>query len=237
MEELFNLTYKDEVDSIKDEPNYEEIGDSRYINHPDFEARLYWAFCRPSGSHPDQLKDKEPLVSIMAFNHSRLPALQRFSLVHKDVIVCDDLRKKIKNRARMLFRDLADNDFSELNSVLDIAPVYLDVAIDQLINGRKWNDIVAKESEATKLIDRAKQKNLDTQEFYEAIYAKLVDVSELDERELKEFLVSIAHMSGIDTKILEYYKSQAMINIEDSNIHILQKKGLENLVKKVKTDV
>ena len=61
----------------------------------------------------------------------------------------------------MLFRDLVDNDFKELNEVLDLVPVFLDVAVDQLINGRKWNDIAADEIEATNFLQRIKDhKNI-----------------------------------------------------------------------------
>ena len=156
MEELFSLKYKDEVEKLKDEDDFESLGDDRYINHEDFEARLYWAFCRPSGSVEAQIEDEHPLVSIMAFNHSKLGALKRFTLLHKDVVPDDELRKKIRNRARMLFRDLVDNDFSELNKVLDLVPIYIDVAVNQLINGRKWNDIVADPVEATIFLKKAK---------------------------------------------------------------------------------
>lgn len=104
MEELFSLKYKDEVEKLKDEDDFESLGDERYIKHEDFEARLYWAFCRPSGSVEAQIQDEHPLESIMAFNHSKLTALKRFTLLHKDVVADDELRKKIRNRSRMLFR-------------------------------------------------------------------------------------------------------------------------------------
>ena len=159
MEELFNLTYKQEVEELKEEDDFEAIGDEKYLNHPDMEARLYWAFCRPNGSCEIQIQDIDPLVSIMAFNHSKLNALKRFSLLHKDVIEKENLRVKIKNRTRMLFRALIDDDFSELNKVLDIVPVFLDVAVDQLKNGRKWNDIFADEIEASKFIKKAEISN------------------------------------------------------------------------------
>ncbi len=124
MEELFNLTYKDEVELLKDEDDFEALGDEKYLKHPDMEARLYWAFCRPNGSCEEQIADVEPLVSIMAFNHSKLPALRRFQLLNDDVIKKDNLRVKIRNRTRMLFRAMVDNDFTELNQVLDIVPVF-----------------------------------------------------------------------------------------------------------------
>lgn len=132
MEELFNLTYKEEVEELKEEDDFEALGDEKYLNHPDMEARLYWAFCRPNGSCEVQIQDVEPLVSIMAFNHSKLNAFKRFSLLHRDVVNKVELRVKIKNRTRMLFRSLIDDDFKELNKVLDIVPVFLEVAVDQL---------------------------------------------------------------------------------------------------------
>jgi hypothetical protein len=233
MEELFDLTYKDEVEKLKDEENFEQLGDAKYMHHEDMEARLYWAFCRPSGSHEKQLKDPHPIVSIMAFNHSRLPALKRFSLLHKDVIKDDNLRIKIAKRSRMLFRDLVDNDFIELNLVLDLVPVFIDVAVDQLKNGRKWNDeIYAKEIEATKFIQKA--KDFLDEEFFEALYLKLQNFEEFEASELKEFLEQLLEQKKqIDKTILEYYQQQALLWIEDSGLHVLQKKGLEKLTNKL----
>ena len=229
MEELFNLTYKEEVEALKDEENFEALGDEKYINHKDMEARLYWAFCRPSGSHPDQIKDPHPLVSIMAFNHSRLGALERFKILNPEVIKDDNLRKKIRNRTRMLFRDLVDNDFTELNQVLDIVPVFIDVAVDQLIHGRKWNDeIYAVEAEATKFLNKA--QNFINEELLEALFLKLQNFDEFETSEMKSFLENIiSQKEQIDKIILEYYKEKTFEYTQMSDLHILQKKGLEKL--------
>jgi hypothetical protein len=232
MEELFNLTYKDEVELLKDEPDFEKLGDEKYLNHPDMEARLYWAFCRPNGSREEQIADSDPLVSIMAFNHSKLPALKRFQLLNKDVITKESLRTKIRNRTRMLFRSLVDDDFTELNEVLDLVPVFLPVAIDQLKTGRKWNDIIVCEIEATKFIQKAKE--FIDKEFIEALYIKLPIFEELDSTELKELLEnSIKIKESIDELILNYYKEQTLIWTKNSDLHILQKKGLEKLANKL----
>jgi hypothetical protein len=232
MEEQFNLSYKEEVEELKDEEDFEALGDQKYINHDDFEARLYWAFCRPSGSHADQIKDKHPLVSIMAFNHSRLGALERFCLLHKDVIEDEELRKKIRNRARMLFRDLVDNDFNELNKVLEMVPIYIDVAVDQLINGRKWNDIVANEYEATLFLEKA--KDFIDEQFMEAFYEKLQKFEEFDTSEVKEFLEKLVPQKEyLSPVVLEFYYDQAMEWLDESDLHILQKKTLEKLAKKL----
>ena len=229
MEELFNLTYKEEVEELKEEDDFEALGDEKYLNHPDMEARLYWAFCRPNGSCEAQIQDIEPLVSIMAFNHSKLNAFRRFSLLHKEVIENSNLRVKIKNRTRMLFRSLIDDDFKELNKVLDIVPVFLDVAVDQLKNGRKWNDIFADEIEATIFIQRAREFIDDG--FKEALFYKLKDVSELSQDELKEHLeYLIQKKEQIDILILEHYKKEVQKWSDKSSLHLLQKMAIKKLV-------
>lgn len=229
MEELFNLTYKEEVEELKEEDDFEALGDEKYLNHPDMEARLYWAFCRPNGSCEAQIQDVEPLVSIMAFNHSKLNAFRRFSLLHKEVIENSNLRVKIKNRTRMLFRSLIDDDFKELNKVLDIVPVFLDVAVDQLKNGRKWNDIFADEIEATIFIQRAREFIDDG--FKEALFYKLKDVSELSQDELKEHLeYLIQKKEQIDILILEYYTKEVQKWSDKSSLHLLQKMAIKKLV-------
>ena len=229
MEELFNLTYKEEVEELKEEDDFEALGDEKYLNHPDMEARLYWAFCRPNGSCEAQIQDIEPLVSIMAFNHSKLNAFRRFSLLHKEVIENSNLRVKIKNRTRMLFRSLIDDDFKELNKVLEIVPVFLDVAVDQLKNGRKWNDIFADEIEATIFIQRAREFIDDG--FKEALFYKLKDVSELSQDELKEHLeYLIQKKEQIDILILEYYTKEVQKWSDKSSLHLLQKMAIKKLV-------
>jgi len=232
MEELFTLKYKEEVEELKDEENFEALGDKKYLQHKDMEARLYWAFCRPSGSCDEQLKDTHPLVSIMAFNHSRLPALKRFTLVHKDVIKDDSLRIKIAKRSRMLFRDLVDNDFKELNLVLNLVPIFIDVAVDQLKNGRKWNDIPADAIEATNFIQKAKE--FLNKEFFDALYQKLENFEEYDPNELKEYLeMIIEKKEHIDKTILEYFQKESHLWIENSDLHLLQKKSLLKLTKEL----
>ena len=233
MEELFNLTYKQEVEELKEEDDFEAIGDEKYLNHLDMEARLYWAFCRPNGSCEIQIQDIDPLVSIMAFNHSKLNALKRFSLLHKEVIEKENLRVKIKNRTRMLFRALIDDDFSELNKVLDIVSVFLDVAVDQLKNGRKWNDIFADEIEASKFIKKA--EIFIDESFKNALYFKLKNYSEFSLEKLKEHLEEmIEKKEMIDNIILDYYKNEGIKYLEKTNLHILQKMLIKKLTEKLK---
>ncbi len=139
----FTLTYKEQIEALREERDFEAKGDALFLHHEDVEARLEWAFYRPSGSHPDQVSDPDVMVSIMAFNHSRLGALERFSRLHVRVVEEDALRVKIHNRSRMLFRAMVDDDFTELIAVLELHPVFLHQACDQMMHGRIWNDTFA----------------------------------------------------------------------------------------------
>ncbi len=235
MEELFNLTYKAQIDEIKDDEDYEKIGDERYLNHEDEQARVLWAFYRPSGSHKIQVADKSPIVSIMAFNHSRLGALERFSLLHKDVISDENLRVKIRNRARMLFRSLTDGDFVELNLVLDLVPIFLDMAINQLKTGRKWNDTEIESIEATKFLNRV--TNIDKELFF-ALTQKLKNVKELNLEELKKFIkYLIENKNSIHEMILDYFYKEIKEWCKNSNLHILQIKVVEKMNREVVKEV
>ena len=82
-----------------------------------------------------------------------------------------------------------------------------------LINGRLWNDIVANEIEMSKFIKQI-QENEDIkidEDLLEALYRKLAIFEEFDKI------------------ILEYYKEKTFEYTQMSDLHILQKKGLEKL--------
>lgn len=153
METSSTLTYREHIELLKDDLDFEEQGDAIYLQHADDEARLLWAFHRPSGSHPIQVGDPNTEVAIMAFNHSRLGALERFTILNSTVIEDPDLRRHIRNRSRMLFRALVDNDFSELLEVLRLFPVFMDQACDQMINGRIWNENYASALRASQFLE------------------------------------------------------------------------------------
>lgn len=155
METSSTLTYREHIEALKDDLDFEEQGDALYLDHSDDEARLLWAFHRPSGSHPHQVSDRNTDVAIMAFNHSRLGALERFIRLNPAVIEKPELRRHIRNRSRMLFRALVDNDFSELIEVLTLFPVFIDQACDQMINGRIWNENYASPLRASRFLEMA----------------------------------------------------------------------------------
>ncbi|MFZ2890424.1 hypothetical protein [Sulfuricurvum sp.] len=183
---LSTLTYREHIEALKDDLDFEEQGDAIYLNHENDEARLLWAFHRPSGSHPHQVGDRNAEVAIMAFNHSRLGALERFTRLNPQVIENPDLRRHIRNRSRMLFRALVDNDFSELLEVLNLYPVFIDQACDQMINGRIWNENFASALRASQFLEMA-----DTyvdEKLCEGVLRRLKPVKELTFDEAKALL-------------------------------------------------
>lgn len=131
------LEYRAQIAKLAESDDFEKEGDALFLHHEDSAARLLWAFHRPGGSHPSQVADIDPVVSAMGFSHSKLGALERFRLLNPEVLESSELRQKISKRARMLFRSLADDDFSEMAVTVREFPVYAELSVDQLINGRK----------------------------------------------------------------------------------------------------
>ncbi len=137
MEKQSGLEYRAIIEKLSESDDFEKEGDALFLNHEDAAARLLWAFHRPGGSHPLQVADIDPVVSAMGFSHSKLGALERFRLLNPKVLESAELRQKISKRARMLFRALADDDFVEMAITVREFPMYAELAVDQLINGRK----------------------------------------------------------------------------------------------------
>lgn len=222
----FNETYKAEIEALREaEVGYEAEGDRRYLNHPDPEARLLWAFYRPSGSHPDQVSDSDIWVSIMAFNHSRLRPLERFSRLHPDVIGDEAMRVKVGKRARMLFRALADEDFTELVEVLKRWPQYIPLACDQIANGRKmnenlWVDLNAL-GEFLEIVEGQVGESV-----WSAITAKLPDFPEMELDAVMEYL-AILDSVALHPKISNHFVDRLHAYIQNARMHTLQKKALQ----------
>lgn len=137
MEKLSGSEYRQTIEKLSELPTFEADGDALFLRHEDSQARLLWAFYRPSGSHQEQVSDDDPVVSAMGFSHSRLGALERFRLLNPQVLQTPELKQKISKRARMLFRALADDDFKEMAITVREFPMYAELSVDQLINGRK----------------------------------------------------------------------------------------------------
>lgn len=218
----FTLTYKEEIEELQEHPDFEARGDERYLQHPDDEARLEWAFYRPSGSHPEQVSDKNVMVSIMAFNHSRLGAYERFTRLHPEVIADDALRVKVRNRSRMLFRAMVDSDFTELVKVLEFAPVFLDMACDQVINGRIWNDAYADPVAASRLCAMV-EKEMDDK-LAGGISRRLQPIKHMNSDEAKQYLGHLcAQVQNLHPYIKEHFAKAYEMWLDRAQLHPLQR--------------
>lgn len=216
------LSYKEEIEEIKDLSDFEKIGDEKYLEHKDDEARLEWAFYRPSGSHPSQVSDENPHVAIMAFNHSRLGALERFKRLNPDVVKDDILRNKIRNRSRMLFRAMIDDDFKELMAVLELYPLFLDMACDQMINGRIWNETYAEPLYASKFLYMAEDK-ID-ERLTEGVKRRLQPLKAFSVDECKAYLDTLTKLTEELHKIIkEHYVQEYEKWMSKTELHPLQK--------------
>ncbi len=230
---MYDLSYKEEIESIKDESDFERRGDALYLKHDDVEARLEWAFYRPSGSHPDQVSDPDPIVSIMAFNHSRLGAWERFTRLHPDVIKKPQLRIKIRNRTRMLFRAMVDDDLKELVKVLTFAPVFLDVACDQMINGRIWNESYADLEAVSEFVSMVEDR-MDG-ELSEGIKRRLQPVKKFSFEEAKSYLESLTALAqNLHSFIKAHYLGDYAEWLERTSLHPLQRIALRKMIDRLK---
>lgn len=227
------LSYKEEIEALRDDPEFESKGDAIYLYHDDKYARLEWAFYRPSGSHPDQVSDPNPIVSIMAFNHSRLGAYERFTRLHSDVIAKDNLRVKVRNRSRMLFRAMVDDDLTELIKVLEYAPVFLDIACDQMINGRIWNESYVNLEAASAFVYLV-EKRLDN-DLAQGIKRRLQPIKKFSFEDAKAYLEELNLLAqNLHSFIIEHYVDEYTKWLESTSLHPLQRIALQKQVDSLK---
>lgn len=233
METLSTLTYREQIEALKDDLDFEEQGDAIYLHHPDDEARLLWAFHRPSGSHPHQVGDPNTEVAIMAFNHSRLGALDRFTRLNPQVIDDPDLRRHIRNRSRMLFRALVDNDFSELLEVLRRFPVFVDQACDQMINGRIWNENYTTPLRASQFLEIVGE-DID-EALMGGVVRRLKPIKEMPYDEAKTLLSELAYqVQKLHEAIKRHYVLEFEQWIAREKLHPLQLIVLQKLINQLK---
>lgn len=219
---MYELNYKDEIEALQEESNFEAQGDLKYLYHEDDEARLQWAFYRPSGSHPAQVSDKNVIVAIMAFNHSRLRPLERFNIVNPQVIADEKLRIKIRNRSRMLFRAMVDDDFKELVAVLEKYPVFMNLAYDQMINGRIWNEFYADPVCASRFLELT-QKSAD-EKLIAGLKRRLQPIKSFNVDEAKRYLELLnLQVQNLHKIIKVHYVKEFESWMSHINLHPLQK--------------
>lgn len=221
METSSILTYREHIENLKDDLDFEEQGDAIYFDHLDDEARLLWAFHRPSGSHPVQVSDRNTDVAIMAFNHSRLGALERFSRLNPNVIDDPKLRNHIRNRSRMLFRALVDNDFTELLDVLRLFPVFIDLSCDQMINGRIWNEHYACALHASQFLELAAKYHSD--KLFEGVIRRLRPLKHQTFDEAKAVLSGlVSQVQKLHLVIKAHYVKEFEVWMKSEKLHPLQ---------------
>lgn len=219
---MYELNYKDEIEALQDDGDFEAKGDEKYLEHEDDEARLQWAFYRPSGSHPKQVNDKNVMVAIMAFNHSRLGSLERFDLLNPQVIEDERLRVKIRNRSRMLFRAMIDDDFVELVAVLEKYPVFMDLAYDQMINGRIWNETYADPVAASKFLEIAQE--IVDEKLQSGLKRRLQPIKSFDVDKAKSYLEFLtSQVQNLHIIIKMYYAEEFELWMVRQPLHPLQK--------------
>ena len=216
------MDYSKQIDKLREYKDFEARGDKEFLFHQDIEARVLWAFYRPSGSCERQLQDSAIDVAIMGFNQSKLPPLKRFTLVNSAIFETAELRHKSRNMTRMLFRSLVDDDFNELNQVLELYPVFYPLACEQIISGRMLNESYP-DLEALSIFMKNGAKFID-EKVLQAIFAKLQPIemqSDFDE------IVEILQTKNLHEGVRAYYKQALQLYIDGSDLHLLQKKVLE----------
>ncbi len=236
METSSTLTYREHIELLKEDLDFEEQGDTLYLYHEDDEARLLWAFHRPSGSHPAQVSDPNTDVAIMAFNHSRLGAYDRFTRLNPAVIENPDLRRHIRNRSRMLFRALVDHDFTELLQVLEFAPVFIDQACDQMINGRIWNENYATPLRASDFLYVASEYVDD--KLVQGVIRRLKPLDNYDFDDAKGLLTElVSQVQKLHPSIKAHYVDEFQKWIRSENLHPLQSIVLTKQIHQLKENL
>jgi len=171
----------------------------------------------------------------MAFNHSRLGALERFNLLSTEIINTPHLRNKIRNRSRMLFRAMIDSDFKDLVEVLKKYPVFFDLANDQMIHGRIWNETYAKPESASAFLELLHQHQGEIDEsLFDGLKRRLQPIEELSHDEAKEYLEELLNrVQNLHILIKEHFAQEFTQWLEAKDLHPLQKilwqKKIENL--------
>lgn len=228
MDALLDSSYKARIEALGEMDDFEALGDAEFLEHPDHEARLLWAFYRPSGSHPKQVGDENVTVAVMAFNQSRLQPLERFSCLNPRVVEEPLLRVKIQNRARMLFRAMADNTLEEMIAVLRRYPVYMETACDQIKNGRKYDNSPSDAKTLSELM-ALMGETLDV----EAVAALFTKLKRPESKEDVREIIRELEARRTDARIIRFYLDTISDWLASSDLHPLQKSVIQKEVKKL----
>jgi hypothetical protein len=129
----------------------------------------------------------------------------------------------------MLFRALVDNDFTELLMTLEFAPVFLDQACDQMINGRIWNEHYASPLRASQFLDLACEQLND--KLLEGVIRRLRPLKHQTFDEVKGLLAElVGQVQKLHSKIKEHYVNEFQQWMKSEKLHPLQVIVLRNQI-------
>lgn len=233
MEESFDQKYSKMIDAIRDFDDFEARGDEIFLKHEDPMARLIWAFHRPTGAAMEQIRDPDPLVSAMGFNRARNSALERYRMVHPDVLSVPSLRARIQSKSRMLFRAMADENFDELVQVLKEFPDYLPLALNQIVNGRRWKENHADMIHASHFLEISLEQM--DEKTLTAFKDRLEQIeADWEEERVLELIEQVKEKnSQLHPVVREHFFEQIRSWAEKNNLHPLKKILLENKLKEI----
>ena len=134
--------------------------------------------------------------------------------------------EKIKKRTATLFQVLMDGDLKELVFVLNHYPQYIEIVCEHFRYLYNYSEQSADIFAASKLLWMSTEYH--QKQFVRNLIRKLPKFDEYNSTQIKEFFDSLKNnQDQIHPIIIGYYKSQLEYYLENSSLHILQKKVLQ----------
>lgn len=122
----------------------------------------------------------------------------------------------------MLFRAMIDDDFEELVTVLQKYPIFFDLAYDQMINGRIWNETYANPVSASIFLSIASE-HLD-EKLSKGLKRRLQPLGDFNIEQGKAYLETLSEqVQKLHYDIKLHYVCEFEKWIDGINLHPLQK--------------
>jgi hypothetical protein len=122
----------------------------------------------------------------------------------------------------MLFRAMVDDDFKELVEVLKKYPVFMDLAYDQMIHGRIWNEKYADVVAASEFLVLA--EDVLDEKLEKGVQRRLQPLSAFSTDEAKLFLEELTtQVQKLHNLIKSYYVKEFELWMAQTSLHPLQK--------------
>jgi hypothetical protein len=133
----------------------------------------------------------------------------------------------------MLFRAMVDNDFTELVQVLEFAPVFLEMACDQVINGRIWNEHYADLHAVSAFLTMAEPRM--DEKLAEGVRRRLQPVRKFSYDEAKAYLERLsAQARNLHSFVKTHYLNAYSTWLEATQLHPLQRIALQKQIETLK---